>query len=264
MRFPLTFSLRFVFGISLAAALFAFVFDKDLGINLLTEVAGVALTVFVINNIIERRERQKRIAIDQRILRELQFIVASYYSIWKHLYWQHAQHEKIETENDLMRIYPLLLTNTDITKNFDTVSLNHPESWELFFYNRSIKDCFANYHSTLTKEIQTFINDFKIYIEPELLDILLSMLEGAYFKDILMMNQDSTATILAEIGMDANRLDSYLKPAAVQHIHQIMALSRYSQTLYTMIREYKKVEIELYQIKKYFTHPSKQFSEFVK
>lgn len=53
--------------------------SKEFGVNLFTEITGVAITVFVINKILERKERQKRIAIDQRILRELQSIIASYF-----------------------------------------------------------------------------------------------------------------------------------------------------------------------------------------
>src|SRR5436189_196357 len=90
------YSLPIVFAVCFAVCLSAFAIDKELGINLLTEIGGVALTVFVINTILERRERQKRISIDQRILQEIQVILASYYSIWKHLYWQYAPDEKME------------------------------------------------------------------------------------------------------------------------------------------------------------------------
>src|SRR6185436_19970022 len=101
MGLGIKFSLRLVFGVSLIVCLSALYFDKELGLNLLTELGGVAITVFVINNIIERRERLKRISIDQRILRELQYIIASYYSIWKHLCWQYLPLNKIENEIDL-------------------------------------------------------------------------------------------------------------------------------------------------------------------
>ncbi len=73
---------RLFFAISIVISTLTLFINKELGINLITEIASVALTVFVINKIIERRERQKRIAIDQRILRDIQAILASYFSIW--------------------------------------------------------------------------------------------------------------------------------------------------------------------------------------
>ena len=104
-----SFDLRLVFGASIFFALVIFFVDKDFGVNLFTEIGGVALTVFVINKIIERRERERRIAIDQRILRDIQSITASYWSIWKHLVWQYMPAEKIDSEKDFQRIYNCLL-----------------------------------------------------------------------------------------------------------------------------------------------------------
>ena len=253
------YNLQIVFAICLVIALLTLVLDKELSINLLTEIGGVALTVFVINNILDRKERQKRISIDQRILRELQYIIASYYSIWKHVYWEYAPELKLNSESDFINAYPELIKRTKITTQFEVVSIQHPESWELFFYNRIIKDCFENYHSTLIKSIQTFINDFKIYIEPELLDILLSILESQYLRDLIVMNQDATASYIVELEQDPDKLESFLKPESIKHIDHIVALSIYSKTLYSVIEQFRKVDVELYQIKKYFIHPSKQF-----
>lgn len=262
MRFKKkNYDLRIVFGLSLLLSLLVFAFERDFGVNLFTEIGGVALTVFVINKIIERRERQKRISIDQRILREMQFIIASYFSIWKHLVWQTIPSEKVLSPEDLIRIYPALVQQTNIQEEFKIVSLHHPESWELFFYHKTIKECFENYRITLTKEIQTFINDYKIYIEPELLDLLLGTLECQYFKDLIIMNQEGTATILQEIDQDPGRLDSYLKTDDTTHIHQFIKLINYSTRLRDVINEYSDVNVELYQLKKYFIHPSLQYPE---
>jgi hypothetical protein len=141
------------------------------------------------------------------------------------------------------------------------VSLNHPESWELFFYNKSIKDCFDNYRTTLTKEIQTFINDYKIYIEPELLDLLLNILESQYFKDIVIMNQEGSDIFVKELDQDPNKLDSYLKPNDLRHLHQFINLINYSTRLHHVINEFTDVQVELYEFKKYFIHPSLQFAD---
>ena len=256
------FNLRIVFGVCLFISLLALYFDKEIGVNLLTELGGVALTVFIINTIIERRERQKRISIDQRILVELQFIIASYYSIWKHLYWQYLPDEKVASASDLIRIYPRLVTAATISRRFEMVSLNHPESWELFFYNRTIGECFKNYHEVVTKGIKTFINDYKIYIEPELLDILLTLLESQYFKDLVLMHEETTPSLFRDVlNQDPDKLDSYLKPSSLKNIEQITILENYCQQLSKVILQFKNHEVELYSIETYFTHPTHQFSE---
>ena len=79
----ITFILSTVFGL----VLYAFSATREFGINFITEFAGVWITVFLINRIIEKRERKKRVSIDLRILKDTQSIVASYFSIWKHLVW---------------------------------------------------------------------------------------------------------------------------------------------------------------------------------
>ncbi|MBL7854811.1 MAG: hypothetical protein JNL17_10450 [Cyclobacteriaceae bacterium] len=255
-------SFRLVFGVCLFISLAALFFDKEIGVNLLTELGGVALTVFIIDGIIERRERQKRISIDQRILSELQFIIASYYSIWKHLYWPYLPAEKITNASDLVRVYPTLVTTANITHRFDTVSINHPESWDLFFYNRTIGECFKNYHEAVTKGIKTFINDFKIYIEPELLDILLSLLESQYFKDLVLMHQETTPALFRDVlNQDPDKLESYLKPSSVKNIEQITILEEYSERLNKVILRFKTHDVPLYRIETYFLHPTQQFSE---
>jgi hypothetical protein len=250
---------RLFFAISIVVSTLTLFINKDLGINLLTEIASVALTVFVINKIIERRERQKRISIDQRILRDIQAILASYFSIWKHLVWQYAPEEKIESENDLLRIYPELVRKSLVNERFKFVSLHHPESWELFFNNRSIKECFQNYHTTLINQIQSFIEDFKIYIEPELLDILLNILDDQYFKDVFAMNQEEAERLVIEYDQDPNKLESYIQPDNTNHLHLFIKLTAYGNELKTLINKFIDVNVELYKIKKYFLHPLAQF-----
>jgi hypothetical protein len=231
--------------------------SRSIGQNLFTEITGVAITVFVINKILERKERKRRIAIDQRILRDVQSIIASYFSIWKHLVWQYKPNEKIESEHDFLRIYSELVKSTNLTDRFEVVSIHHPESWKLFFHNRTIKECFENYYTTLTSEIQLFINDFKMYLDPELLDTLLNIMESQYFKDIYMMNQEETIKIVIELDQDSNQLESYMGAEANTHVHQFLELIQYSESLWKMINRFTDVNVELYQVKKYFVHPSK-------
>lgn len=252
------YDLRLFLGGSLIIGIILMTFDKtkEFGTNFFTEISGVAITVFVINKILERRERQKRISIDQRILREIQSIIASYFSILKHLAWQYLPEEKIEDEKDILIIYPKLVRLSCINDQFEIISIHHPESWKLFFHNRLIKDCFENYYVTLAGEIQLFINDFKMYLEPELLDNLLNIMECQYFKNILMMNQKGTEEILNSYGQNPNRLESHISPDDQCHLNEFVALMDYSKRLKNTINKFTDVNMELYQIKKYFIYPS--------
>jgi len=262
MKFLKKYDLQFVFAVCLVVALLLMLFEKtkELGTNLFTEISSVVLTVFIINKILERKERQKRVAIDQRILREIQSIIASYFSIWKHLIWHYFPSEKIENEDDIFRLYPRLLEVTRINEEFEIVSTHHPESWKLFFHHRSIKDCFKNYYETLNGDIQLFINDFKIFLEPELLDYLLDIMESEYFKNIYMMcYEEGTEHILIELEQDVNKLDSYFNPAESKHIQQFQELISYSKKLRSTIVKTISTNVELYQIKKYFIHPAQFF-----
>jgi hypothetical protein len=260
------YDLRLILGLSLIGALALMFFErsKELGLNLFTEITGVAITVFVINKILERKERQKRIAIDQRILRELQIIIASYFSIWKHLVWKFYPQNKIITENDLLRIYPELIQTARLDERFEIVSIHHPESWKLFFHNRSIKACFENYGNILTENIHTFINDFKTYIEPELLSYLLNIQESEYFKNIYMMTQDEMTKVLVDLEQDPDKLDSYINSDQTAHIRHFTELMNYSLNLRATILKFSSEASELYEIRKYFIQPAEMLNPVFK
>lgn len=257
VKFFKKYDLHFVLVGSLVVSVLLLQFDKskDYGLNLFSEITGVALTVFIINKMLERRDRQKRIPIDQRILREVQSIIASYFSIWKHLVWQYLPTEKIENGKDLLRIYPNLVTVANIHHQFEMVSTHDPESWKLFFHNKSIKNRFENYQETLTHDIKVFINDFKMYLEPELLDYLLTITDSKYFKSIHMMNQEGTEKILIELEQDPSKLESYLATDDLCHLNYFIELVNYSHRLQSTINRFSNTPIELYQIDKYFIHP---------
>ncbi|HYG01141.1 MAG TPA: hypothetical protein VD927_01795 [Chryseosolibacter sp.] len=252
--------LLLAFIISVAVALAIGFFDRDFGINLLTEIAGVALTVFIINRILENRERQKRISIDQRIVRELQSIIASYYSIWKHITWHYMPGITLKDERQLMNVYTELLSMVKITDRFQFVTIHHPESWDLFFNNRTIKDCFQNYHETLRKQIQRFIDDFKIYIEPDLLDILLNIMDCQYFKEISLMGMADTRSIVIEYEQDPDKLDSYLRADDRSHMQYFMDLLAYSSKMKDVISKFSTATTPIYKIEEYFKNPSSQFT----
>lgn len=258
MKLLKKYDLHFFLGGSIIVTIFLIAIDnvREFGINLFTEIVGVAMTVFIINKILERKERQKRISIDQRILREVQFIIASYFSIWKHLIWQYLPKENIENEEDLLRIYAKLVSLSNMEDQFKIVSIQHPESWKLFFYDISIKKCFHNYYTILDNDIHSLIDDFKLYLEPELLDCLLNIIEGSYIKNIRTIDHEGTEKVLTDLGQNVTKLESYISPNEPDHIHQFLALMKYSTRLKSMISEFKEVKVELYQIKNYFGYPA--------
>lgn len=251
--------LRFVLGVTIIISILLMWFDKtqNIGTNLLTEIIGVTITVFIINKIIERKEKQRRIFLDLRILREVQSIIASFFSIWKHLAWHNLPDAAIKDKETLFTAYPQIIVQTSIKDQFEVVSIHLPESWKLFYHNRNIKECFGNYSETLTNDIKALINDFKIYLEPELLDLLLNILESDFFKNMYMMQQEGTEKVLIELDEDVNMLSSYISPNDLNHFDYFFKLLEYSAKLKIMIEKFEDVQMELYQIDRYFIHPSK-------
>ena len=253
------YDLQLVFLFCVLIAIIVFYFDRDFGINVVTEILGVAITVLVINNILEKRERRKRVSIDKRIIRDLQSIIASYFSIWKHFVWEFHPNSSIQKEKDLIELFPSIIEQTDLSKAFTIISLQHPESWELLFHKKNIKDCFTNYTEILTGQIKTFLLDYKIYLEPELLDLLLTILESKYVKKLQMMHEADAHEVILLFGQDPSKLNSHFNADDVEHFYQFTALITYSHAMKKMIEEFTPVDTELYELKKFFIHPSKVF-----
>ncbi len=249
------YDLQIVLLIGLLLAITLMVFNKDIGNILLTEIISVSVTVFIIDNMIERKERRKRISIDQRILREVQSIVASYFSIWKHLAWKYLPNEKIAHENDFLNRYSELIKRAKVNEEFEVVSLQFPESWDLLFHKRIIKKCFENYHDSILKQIKSLITEFNGYIEPGLFNLLLEVMECQYFRSIHLMGQAETEAILIELDQDTNRLDSYLNTEDKKHIYKIIELMQYSQNLRSLVSKFDEVNVDLYELKTHFTNP---------
>ena len=109
------YDLQLVFIFCVIIAVIVFYLDRDFGINVITEILGVAITVLIINNILEKRERRKRVSIDKRIIRDLQSIIASYFSIWKHFVWEYHPHSLIQKEKDLIELFPSIIEQTDLS-----------------------------------------------------------------------------------------------------------------------------------------------------
>ncbi len=247
--------LSFLIGL----ALYAFPQSREFGINVLTELASVWITVFLVNRLIEKRERKRRVSIDQRILIDTLSVVASYYSIWKHLVWKYFPNAKIQTEKDLITIYPELLRATQLFEKFEVVSIHYPESWKLFFHSRTIKECFENYFETMQGNIRSLIENFKIHLEPELLGYLLELTESEYFREVNAVFCNDDADVLHEFGQDINKLSSYLskKPA---HFDKVMELSAYCRHLHSRIAEFTDPNVEQYNLIDYFKNPLSAYS----
>lgn len=251
--------IAFISSTVFSLILYAIPTTREFGINFISEFAGVWITVFLINRIIEKRERKKRVSIDQRIFRETLSIVASYFSIWKHLVWRYYPAFKIDSENDLITIYPELLKVTALTDQFEIVSIHDPESWKLFFHNRSIKECFRNYFDTMQDDIRSLINNFAIHLEPELLGRLLELSESQYLRDVNSIFQNDDTDVLNEFGQDTNRLSAYISNETT-HFIRIMELNDYCKNLQTRISEFADFNHQPYTLKTYFKNPVVAYS----
>ena len=252
------YDLQIVLIVGLFVSILLLSLSEELGNILLTELISVSVTVFVIDNLLERKERRKRIAIDQRILREVQSVIASYFSIWKHLTWKFLPDQQIASGKDFIEIYSDLVRHSYVHHEFEIVSLEAPESWDLLYHRRSIKQCFQSYHDSMHKQIKTFITAYSTYIEPELFNLLLDLLECQYFRSIHLMNQPETQTVLIELEQDINRLDSYINENDHRHLEKIMQLMDYSEHLHTLINRFEVVKSELYEVGVQFRNPVRQ------
>jgi hypothetical protein len=245
-----------VFTIStlVGLSLYAYPHTRDFGVNFITELVSVWVTVFLVNRIIEKRERKRRLSIDQRILKETSSIIASYFSIWKHLVWRYFPEAKINSEQDLLARYEDILNAAHLSEKFEVVSIHDPESWKLFFHNRTIKECFENYYEALQGDIRSLIDNFKIHLEPELLGYLLEMNESKYLREVNSVFRNDEADVLNEFGQDINKLSSYISNDKT-HFNKIRELSLYCVGLNDRISEFADSDLKLYNFKTYFRNP---------
>lgn len=249
------YDLQIVLVVGLFVSVIMMLFSKDLGNILLTELISVSVTVFVIDNLLERKERRKRVAIDQRILHDMQSVIASYFSIWKHLAWKFLPNQHINNEKDFVVVYSTLVKNSYVNVEFEIVALEAPESWDLLYHRRTIKECFQSYYDSLHKQIKTFITAYSTYIEPQLFNLLLDLLECQYFRSIHLMNQPETQSVLIELEQDIHRLDSYINANDQRHLQKIIELMKYSNNLHTLINRFEVVKTDLYKIGNQFKNP---------
>jgi hypothetical protein len=250
------YDLRIVFVVSslLGIGLYAYPGSREFGINVITELASIWITIFLVNRLIEKRERRRRVSIDQRILSETLSIIATYYSIWKHLTWQYFPDSKIESEKELIALYPPILKTALLSDKFEIVSIHYPESWKLFFHNRTIKECFENYNIVIQDSIGSLIENFKFHMEPELLGYLLELSESDYLREVHSVFNSEETDVLNDFGQDTNVLGTYISNST-SHFDKILQLSNYCDALGNRVSEYTLLNSERYNFKRYFTNP---------
>jgi hypothetical protein len=232
-------------------------FTREFGIIVLTEVGSIWFTVLLINRIIDKRERKRRVAIDQRILSETLAIVASFFSIWKHLTWKYHPQAVIKNEKDFVELYPRLIESCKLSDKFELVSTHYPESWNLFFHDITIRDCFKNYNETLQSSIKSLIDNFKIHMEPELLGSLLEITESQFLREVTSV-YDSTETefVLTEFGKDINQLNSFISDNT-NILARMFGLNSYCEYMIGRISNYTDQTFKPYKIAEYFRDPTK-------
>ncbi len=232
-------------------------FTREFGVIVLTEVGSIWFTVLLINRIIDKRERKRRVAIDQRILTEILAIVASFFSIWKHLAWKYQSQSIVNNENDFLKLYPKLVESCKLSDKFELVSTHYPESWNLFFHDISIRDCFKNYNDTLQSSIKSLIDNFKIQMEPELLGSLLEITESQFIREVISIyDGGETELVLTEWEKDTNHLASYISNNT-SILTKMFELNAYCVNMIDRISNYTNQTFKPYKISEYFRDPTK-------
>jgi len=230
-------------------------YTRGFGVIVLTEIGSIWFTVLLVNRILDKRERKRRVAIDQRILTETLTIVASFFSIWKHIAWRYQTKSVVKNEKDFINLYPQLIDSCRLSDKFELVSTHHPESWNLFFHEITIRECFKNYCETLTAATELLINNFKIHMEPELLGALLEITESQFIREASSIYDSSeTELVLNEFEKDTNRLDSYIS-GNVNILNKIFWLNSYCEHMISRISNYTDQSFQSYKLSEYFKDP---------
>lgn len=230
-------------------------FTRGFGVIVLTEIGSIWFTVLLINRLIDKRERRRRVAIDQRILNETLIIIASFFSIWKHLTWKYHPQAIVKTEKDFIALYPKLISSCKLSDKFEMVSTHHPESWNLFFHDITIRDCFKNYNETFDACIKSLIDNFKIHMEPELLGALLEIAESQFIREVTSIyDGGGTELVLTEWGKDTDQLSSYISNNT-NILTKMADLNSYCEYMISRITNYTEKVFSPYKIADYFQDP---------
>lgn len=141
---------------------------EEFGKNLLPEMLGVAVSVYIIDKLYQRRERKKTIIIEKRILSELNSFIASYFSIWKMFAWKYHSNKRIESIDDLIKYQKEIIEKVNIDDKLLTVLWETPESTKLLKSNPylTIQEHITCYINCIDNDISWILNEYKLHLDP--------------------------------------------------------------------------------------------------
>jgi hypothetical protein len=156
-----------------------------------------------------------------------------------------------------LNAYPQLVDSCRLSDKFELVSTHYPESWNLFFHDLTIRDCFKNYNETVQSTIQSLIDNFKFHMEPELLGMLLEILESSFIREVSSIyDSNEIEMVLNEFGKDTDHLNSYLSKN-IQIFTKFFELNRYSENLIKSISNYTDRTYKTYNLAEYLKNPTR-------
>lgn len=231
----------------------------DFGLNILAEMIGVAVTVFIVDKMYKKREQKKRFPIDKRIFADLQMLITSYLIIWKQLIYEYTPEKKINTIDDLIFAQNDILEKANLNDEFSNVNVHIPENLKVFFHQKTVLEAFQEYQRFLNAEIPKFIAEYKFYMDPDLYDLLSQILEDEYNKNITSLkNVEETRKLISIVetkdstNVDPNSLINFINQHNTEHFKLIEELIAYSTKLYTEIKDLGVIKEPVFDLKKHF------------
>lgn len=231
----------------------------DFGLNILAEMIGVAVTVFIVDKMYKRREQKKRFPIDKRIFADLQMLITSYLIIWRQLICEYTPEKKINTIEDLILAQNEILEKANLNDEFSNVNVHIPENLKVFFHKKTVLEAFQEYQRFLNSEIPKFIAEYKFYMDPDLYDLLSQILEDEYNKNITSLkNVEETSNLISLLDenitstVDPNSLINFINKHNTEHFKLIEELIAYSTELYTEIKDLGVIKEPVFDLKKHF------------
>lgn len=148
---------------------------EQFGLNFLTEMLGVGITVLILDQLIKRKERKRTISIEIAIYKEIVFYLTRYYHFWSNAFRFSVPEKDPETfedffsENGMSKIFEYL--------NLDAKPYVSPETnwWEWLVFN-------ANEFVEIGDKI---LNRYSYNLDPVAFDFLHSMTGFTFNKVIL-------------------------------------------------------------------------------
>lgn len=236
----------------------------DFGLNVLSEMIGVAVTVFIVDKMYKKQEQKKRFPIDKRIFADLQIIITSYLIIWKQLIYEYTPDKKITTIDDLILAQNDILEKANLNDEFSNLNVHIPDNLKIFFHKKTVLESFQEYQHFLNTEIPKFISEYKFYLDPDLYDLLCQILDNEYNKNITSLkNVEETGKLISIVeskkveNIDPNSLINYINQHNTTHFKLVEKLIIYSNKLYSEIKDLGEIKEPVFDLQKHFNSNSK-------